>query len=353
MAELQQLIFNPDMMEINEEYLEPLAEELNIKKHRGSENGIGSQLWAKMEESPKIKSEISDKLKGYIFAGQTSVTWYVFYKAKENLVIPDEKMAVCIPLETEISNTPTFVGMTEIKEGEHLARFVVRTGFSRRVYGISSSTVPKITFVTVLISTNNDFIEIRSEPKLASKILSAIRKKFIPDDDVTIAKVENFTDTMVEKLVKELDGKLIETLSHPERLFENVDSNKAEAMVLVLEAVNNYFANSDSMALMTQLNAVGKLFKDQTIPFIALVLAGMDKISMGMMEGGDLRNQALFNAIKPYIKYLRGYISFPVVENNITKMYTIRIGLTTNSVYFNSSASEKVIEAVRNKVLSL
>jgi hypothetical protein len=76
----------------------------------------------------------------------------------------------------------------------------------------------------------------------------------------------------------------------------------------------------------------------------------MKRLGMSVKDT-DLREQPLYSILQPYLQHQGGFITYPVVESGVTNFYTIKVGLTTNTVYFISPATEKAIEKVRNKIL--
>jgi hypothetical protein len=354
MAELQDLIFETDLFSINEDELNKVAIDYEVKLQPDLDEKLGLKLWEKMSESLEKRTGISKRLKETVFAGRTSVTWFVFYKAKENFRTENISPTVTIPeLQRLKTKEPVYIGGAEIENGNYILRFIVKTGVGRRSNGVSVVFEPKVTFVSVLVSASQDFIEIRCESKLADKIIKIIRQNFI-NDQASITRVESFTNEDIQRLVDELNGSLIQASLCPEMLVAEMNSEQVEAVNEVLVAIDTYFKMPNINELRDQLDKVRQICGDTLMmPFAALVLTGMDKISMGARGEKDLQKQPLYKIFEPYIKHLGDYISFPVVENENKKMYTIRRGTGTKSIVFLSDATEKVIEIVRNKILYL
>lgn len=72
-----------------------------------------------------------------------------------------------------------------------------------------------------------------------------------------------------------------------------------------------------------------------------------------MASNGELRDQPLYKAFQPYLQHQGGFLQFPLIEDGIINHYTLKVGLTTNTIYFVTSATEKSIEYVRKKILLL
>lgn len=356
MLKLNELIFNIDLFELKKEYQELIAKDYNIGSSN-NEEVVGSEIWRLMNQSEPLKDEITNKIKEYVFAGQTAITWFIFPNAKKHFQTNNLPKTIYSPQNNEITKEPVFIGISEMEKDIYLARYIIKTGDTQQFNdfnGFNVTYTPKYSFISVLISLKDDFIEVRSEPSIANKIINNIKEKFISNSEVVITQVQNFSDELVDRMIKELDGSLFVSESHPDYLIEDFDQEKAEMTVQVLKSLNDYFTNSDSKSLVEQLETIKNSFGElSAVPFIALILAGMDKISIGTKEGKDLRNQALYSIIRPYVKYLKGIIAFPVFENGTKKMYTIRIGFRKKSIYFYSDATEKAVETVRQKVLKL
>lgn len=136
--------------------------------------------------------------------------------------------------------------------------------------------------------------------------------------------VENFADA--------LNGKLIDATSKPELLLENFTEEQAQAVVDILIALENYFEEDDIEQLQTCLQDANIKFGAHiaTVPFRALILTGMEKVGMGSLR--ELRGMPLYDCFKPFLQHQGGYITFPFTHAGIQRAYTIRVGLTTNSI---------------------
>lgn len=351
MSEIKDLIFNPDLIGIKTEYLESIAQQYDIKT-QNEDLELAVELWKKMQNSSDLKQEISDKIQDYVFAGKTSVTWFLFFNARQYFNIEAVNKVFSRPNENEITNTPCLLGLAEMKKDVYLARFLIKVKDERRVSGYDFIRIPVYDYPTAIISLKNDFIEVRAEPKTVSKVIGYIKQHLINSPDANIKQIENFTEETIAEWTQELKGNLIETHSHPERLLENMSDIQVKSVIEVLTALNEYFVSANIDYLEEKLKEVHKLFGDlSSIPFLALILVGMDRITMGTVKGEDLRKKALYKLLLPHIKHAKGYIQIPVVENGITKLYTIRIGIGTKSVFFISAATESAIEIVRKQVL--
>jgi len=59
----------------------------------------------------------------------------------------------------------------------------------------------------------------------------------------------------------------------------------------------------------------------------------------------------LYDTLRPYLQHQGGFIKFNRPVNGVEKSFTIRVGLTSDSIYFTTPATEEVIEFVRNQVI--
>lgn len=160
-----------------------------------------------------------------------------------------------------------------------------------------------------------------------------------------------FADNVGE-LADSLGGTLNETVAKPEFILENLTEDQVKAIVNILQALDSYFIESDINILDDELRQANEAFGDHllAVPFAATIISGMEKLGIGVSDG-DVRSLALYDYVRPYLQHQGGFIKFKALENGVEKEFTIRVGLTTNSIYFNTPATENVLKFVRERVI--
>ena len=216
---------------------------------------------------------------------------------------------------------------------------------------MGSRPAPKM--CTVYIDEEKGIVEVRAEPRVAKGIaetlFSIIRQRAFMEQHEVLAPfghdVENFADA--------LNGEVIDTSSKPEILLEDFTTEQAEAIVDILSALDEYFSEEDIVTLQSNLTAANEVFGDSLLetPFTAVILAGLQKVSMGSDK--ELRGQPLYDFLRPYLQHQTGFIRFPFPQDTEDEgeSYTIRVGLKANSIVFVSPATEEVINFVRQNII--
>lgn len=352
MVNSKDLMFLPDLFKLKKSYLEPIALDYGIDPTQDIAT-ISTGVWDVITCSPENRSNVFDRISSYIFAGKTSVSWYLFPNARECFNPQTFPQHVSEIDDRLITSTPTLIGMARIEEDVYLLRYVVKTGIIKQVTGFNVTTTPKSSIISVIVDLEDGFVELRTDPKTAKKTIQVLSTSL--GNDASLIHFENFTDETLERLVDELDGKLVETLSFPESEIEDISQEQVHGVIQVLESITDFFATSDTDQLTDSLSTLEVACTGidlASIPFANLILVGMNKLGMCTING-DLREQALFSLLRPHISYRRGFIEFPLSVNGITETHTIRVGLDSKSIYFNSASNDYVIKAVREKLLRL
>ena len=342
------LIFPSDLVVVKRDRLEAVGREIGIENN-GKQIDIVENICDVMKRSVAARRKVSDSLQDVVFAGRTSVVWYLCSDIRSLLDIEHYTERINEKTEQDIQ----IIGAVS-NENEALIRFLVRSGTYSKAVGLGIQSRVQEEIVTVYVSFLDNFAEVRVKPSVAKKVIALMQKQcFRNGDSGALIRFENFNDRTAGDWADQLGGSLVEAISHPEALVKDLSQEKVQTILGVLEAINSYPTDRDIKALANAVDAMSDEFGDMAdLQFTALVLAGMDKVHLGT-EGEDLRNQILYRALEPHLSHLGGFIQFPVVENGVTNRYTVRIGIDSKSVYFITPATEEAISRLRTVALKL
>jgi hypothetical protein len=327
----------------------------------GTVNDLALRIWEHIRENRVNQNNALENVKNRILAGKTAVTWYssvvegALRDAKQVIIEsspfnPFEE--VVLPQIENLTKTPVLIGAASgDTESEYYLRFIYKSGVIRDYYrDVEARPVTKL--CTVYVNEENGIVEVRSEPKVAKEIASSLfkllrQRTFMEQYEVLAPYGDD-----VEKLADALEGEVIDTSSKPEEsILEGFQTEQAEAIVDILTALDSYFSEQDIDSLRENLSKAQEIFGDNILntPFTAIILAGLQKVSMG--SDRELRGQPLYDFLRPYLQHQTGFIRFSFPENGVLQQYTIRVGLRTNSIFFVSPATENVIKYVREKII--
>lgn len=357
MLRLQDILYLSDFTRLPKSLLKDICTELNMESN-GSLHDLGEKIYNRLENN---SNTIIEMCADQIFCGKTAATWYKFDQGclgdlnslqsiiTKNLGFNPFKV-VKLPPKEELSTQPQIISGVVGQQNDCFLRFVVKNGIRRDYYGSKSEAVVQPEIITAYIDINNGIIEVRTDSKKANKVaesfVRAINQTISLNHSTLLApfgnNVENFADA--------LNGKLIDATSKPELLLENFTEEQAQAVVDILIALENYFEEDDIEQLQTCLQDANIKFGAHiaTVPFRALILTGMEKVGMGSLR--ELRGMPLYDCFKPFLQHQGGYITFPFTHAGIQRAYTIRVGLTTNSIYFSTPANEEILRFVRERL---
>ncbi|MFJ2044539.1 hypothetical protein ACIOBL_13080 [Paenibacillus taichungensis] len=350
-----------DIVSLPKEQLKFICNKLEISD-KGSADDLCVRIWETIKGQPHIQMRALENSQNYLLGGRMSVTWFTLDGELTNLknrIVQsldfDPFKTIKLPPGEQITSDPVLIaGAVGDTDGEYYLRFINRIGTARHVYGDNISYTPQTATTTVYFNEHDKFIEVRTEPKKAVKVAESLAR--LVGESINLNQVDVVAPfgNNAERIADALEGELFDSKGRPELLLENFTEDHAKAVVEILAAIDNYFANEDMIALTSSLSSIKERFGEEysAVPFTALIVNGLEKVGMGVLNR-DLRGMPLYDFLKPHLQTEGGYIQFQHNDGGVWKPYTIRIGLTTNSVQFVTSAPEGVIDYVRKKLLVL
>lgn len=348
-----------DLVNLPKETLKDICINLGLSE-KGNVDELCERIWPRIKNDKEAQLQALGDAKSRLFAGKTSITWFTLdsdLKGFKDRIIegigynPFEEIRV--PSAENLTSEPVIIsGAVGDIEGDCYLRFMYRAGKTRYVYGPELEYRPRTETITVYFNEKDKFFEVRSEPRKAekvAKVLAELASLQITLEQIKVAAPFGYN---TENIADALGGVLIDAKAKPELLLENFTEDQAKAVVEILSAIDAYFSGEDFETLREELDKTKEKFGEEylAIPFTALILNGLDKIGMGVTDR-DLRGLPLYDLFRPHLQPQGGYIRFPFTESGVTKEYTIRVGLTTNSIQFVTAATEGVFRYVRERLI--
>ncbi|MGI1659589.1 MAG: hypothetical protein ACRKFN_11470 [Desulfitobacterium sp.] len=369
MLEPINLIFPEDVSRLPSSILEECCLIAGFPLDDSSADRIYNVLSGRDESvTPEIRGQVYELVKDRIFAGRRGVTWHRLPEIEAAFDLGDvirERYGVdpferIIPRDpNNLDGTAKVIAACRFGNGRrYLLRYMVKLRVIK-IYapeGIRNQAIGAT--VSIIIDLDNRILEIRDDPRYLSRILREVSILFSGLNRAAIMplRIPELLEPFggqVESLAEQLGGRLTSTDSKPELGIENeLTAEEMTAVSNVLVAVNAFFENNDYAALKDCLDeSKAGLASFEGIPFLAILLAGLEKMGLSVKDVGDVRTQPLLNALRPHLQYQGGFINFPVNEGGVAEYHTIRVGLQTNSISFRTFASEGVIGIVRSALL--
>ena len=370
MLSFHDIIYLPDIAGLPKYVLEDAATTFDIPNDNSLNLAI--EIYERINNDMDVFNKISHFIIPYIFAGRTSVSWYPIKIINKEETILElitkeigfnpllQKNPRCITINEEnISVEPQIIGGIKLNEEgtSYLLRLIFRSESRRKLSGLSVTSESITSFVTVIINEQDEFLEVRGSDRVSRKIQQYFGK-------LLEGKIEPFErknviapfGSSIESFADSLGGKLIETISITEEIISDLTEEQAIAIGNILVAIDDYFLTGDLSKLEEVLHNSRLCFDKETedylsVPFTAIVLAGMSRL--GMASNDELREQPLYKALQPYLQHQGGFLQFPFIEGGVKSYYTLKVGLTTNTIYFVTPSTEKSIKFVREKILNI
>lgn len=357
MHTLKDVIFFHDVYNLPKQVLVETCKALNIPAE-GKVSVLAQRLWASARENTEVKEVIANICKEEILAGRTSSSWFTSstdaIKNIKNLVVDggdfDPFSTIRHPNVDSLGEEPVLIAAANGDVGgKYIFRYMFKNGDTKELLEEQVTTRPRLDYATLLVNEADGFLEVRAEHKTAIKIANSFSRLIRQEKTIGPVSVLGKYGHNTEKLADALGGRLFDMVAKPGQVLKNFSVKQAASVVKILVAVDTYFRNENFSILRKELdqarNALGDEFSTATVT--ALILNGMEKVSFGTGEI-DLRNNPLYEFLKTNLEQSGNMIRFPVPGLG---EYTIRVGIKSDNIVFQTSASEKVIDYVRSAIL--
>lgn len=355
MNTIKKIIFPQDINKIPNTVLKVICDDMEISS-TGTSGELTNRIW---EVYDRIPEGIFKRIEENAMAGSTSIAWFQLNKKEETLLGTKDKIIeelnfdpfneVRIPNEDEILSEPKVIcGATIGNDREYYLRFIHRTGTTTSYFVNTQHVGIRQEITTVYVDEGKGIIEVRANAtnakKVASSFASLINRQIAFEQIDVIAPYGR----EVEKLADALNGTLYDTVGKPESLDTEFKEEDGEFIVNVLAALDKYFSERNINELVTKLDNEELNEVLSSTPFTNLLLSGLETVGLGSIR--DLRGQPLYDYIEPYIQKQRGSILFNVVEDGLVQEYSVKIGVRSKTLKFNTPATEKAIRFVRERI---
>ncbi|MGA5671288.1 hypothetical protein ACPCKQ_04710 [Bacillus bombysepticus] len=361
MHRIRDIIVLSDIMKLPKPELVDICTDLGLD-NGGASFDLAKRIWdeIRVRQDSESLQRVEDKL----LAGKTSVTWFELenkeaLKGIKDVIIersnfnPFENIREYTP-DALTSDPILFCAAGGRTEPEYYLRYVYNSGTRRDVALNDIRIVPKPSVINVYINEDEGIIEVRADSRSASKVASSLAQ--LINRQVTLEPINILAafGNNVERFADRLEGELIDTTSTPalEDLLDDFTGDHNRSILTILNSLNEFFDQDDEEKLIRDLREAGEVFEDHflTLPFTALILCGMEKVGLRVNQG-DLRSFPLYDYLRPHLLHQGGFVKFTRPIAGVEKSFTVRVGITTNSVYFTTPSNEEVIQYVRNKML--
>lgn len=357
MHQITDIVFFSDILRLPKLTLKEISTDMMLET-TGTAYDLASRIWDSINTGDR---ELLERCRNRLLAGRTSITWFKienegalrgFKEVLENLPVnPFESINQVMP--RDVTSEPVLIAASiGNNEDEIYLRYMYNSGNKREVNGTDVQIVPKCEVTTVFINQETDLIEVRADSKNANNIASHIARMIGQQITLEQKKILAPYGNNVELIANALQGELIDATSTPEFIFEDFNEQHTKAIIDILNALNTFFDEEDETELIQNLRQSSQIFGEHllTTPFVALILNGMERVGLRVNEG-DLRGRPLYDTLRPYLQHQGGFIKLSRPVNGVEKSFTVRVGLTSDSIYFTTPATEEVIEFVRNQVI--
>jgi hypothetical protein len=351
------VVFFPDVIKLPKEILKEVCTDLRLDTS-GTSYDLAQRLWDRINNGNREGLNSSENR---LLAGKSSVTWFKIENEGALSGFKDLlQRSQSNPFETieyiqasDLTSEPILIAAAEGNNNNEIyLRYAYNSGNRRSVSGTEVNIVPKSEITTVYIDTERDIIEVRTDARNAIKIASSIAT--IIGQHITLEQTRILAPfgNNVEQIATALNGELIDATSTPEFVFEDFNQQQTAAIINILNALNDFFDDENEVDLIENLKNASETFGEHllTAPFTALILNGMERVGLRVNEG-DLRGQPLYDTLRPYLQHQGGFIKFNHPINGVEKPFTVRVGLTTDSIFFTTPATEEVIQFVREQII--
>lgn len=357
MHQITDIVFFPDILKLPKSTLKETCTDMGLDTS-GTAFDLATRVWDTINTGDR---DTLGPCRNRLLAGKTSVTWFKienegalrgFKELLEGLTrSPFEHINEVMP--SDVTSEPVLIAASlGNNDDEIYLRYMYNSGNRREVNGTSVHIVPKCEVTTVFINLQTDIIEVRTDSRSANNIASHIARLIGQQVTLEQKRILAPYGNNVELIANALRGELIDATSTPEFIFEDFNEQHTKAIIDILNALNNFFDEEDEAELVNNLRQSSQIFGEHllTTPFVALILNGMERVGLRVNEG-DLRGRPLYDTLRPYLQHQGGFIKFNHPVNGVEKSFTVRVGLTSDSIYFTTPATEEVIEFVRNQVI--
>ncbi|EOS8095372.1 hypothetical protein DSH88_RS11870 [Enterococcus hirae] len=355
-----------DLRSLPHTTIKDIAIALGKDTNGSTKNRLVESIWKEIKDNREIRNEILRDYVGELYTNKVTLSYYKAgsFKGLKNKIIEREGRKVIdgnlLVNEEAINTIPKLHSIAEdsgefFKENCFIAKYLYQDGYYNIPTTDGNQQIKRIRTLTAYIDEDNGILEVRAPKDIAKKVASSLAGYYEDNREVYNLSILGNHEGNSENLAKTLDGYLLESSGEPTLALNEVTDEQVLAIKSILNSIDSGLSESTDEIDYEKIIYEAKeiLFSEQDpVPFLALILAGLDKVSLKTFVDSLLSNP-LYSSLSPYLTNKGGYIRFEAQYKNITSPYTIKVATTSNTIYFPGNTNEIAIEKLRKAVYGL
>lgn len=355
-----------DLRSLPHATIKDIAIALGKDTNGSTKNRLVESIWKEIKDNREIRNEILRDYVGELYTNKVTLSYYKAgsFKGLKNKIIEREGRKVIdgnlLVNEEAINTIPKLHSIAEdsgefFKENCFIAKYLYQDGYYNIPTTDGNQQIKRIRTLTAYIDEDNGILEVRAPKDIAKKVASSLAGYYEDNREVYNLSILGNHEGNSENLAKTLDGYLLESSGEPTLALNEVTDEQVLAIKSILNSIDSGLSESTDEIDYEKIIYEAKeiLFSEQDpVPFLALILAGLDKVSLKTFVDSLLSNP-LYSSLSPYLTNKGGYIRFEAQYKNITSPYTIQVATTSNTIYFPGNTNEIAIDKLRKAVYGL
>lgn len=355
-----------DLRSLPHATIKDIAIALGKDTNGSTKNRLVESIWEEIKDNREIRNEILRDYVGELYTNKVTLSYYKAgsFKGLKNKIIEREGRKVIdgnlLVNEEAINTIPKLHSIAEdsgefFKENCFIAKYLYQDGYYNIPTTDGNQQIKRIRTLTAYIDEDNGILEVRAPKDIAKKVASSLAGYYEDNREVYNLSILGNHEGNSENLAKTLDGYLLESSGEPTLALNEVTDEQVLAIKSILNSIDSGLSESTDEIDYEKIIYEAKeiLFSEQDpVPFLALILAGLDKVSLKTFVDSLLSNP-LYSSLSPYLTNKGGYIRFEAQYKNITSPYTIQVATTSNTIYFPGNTNEIAIDKLRKAVYGL
>ncbi|EMF0592574.1 hypothetical protein HA908_000004 [Enterococcus faecium] len=331
-----------------------------------TKNKLVELIWEGIKEDKAIRNQMLKNYEDELYTNKVTLSYYKaasFLGLKNKIIQKEGKNVIdgTLTIDEEAINTmPKLHSIAEYQNdffGEKC--FIIRYLYQDGYYNIptpnGNQQIKKIRTLTAYVDEENGILEVRAPKSVAKKVASSLASYYEDNPEVYDFAILGNHGGNSENLAKSLEGHLLESSGEPTLSLNEVTDEQVMAIKSILTSIDTGLSESTEEIDYEKIinDAKEILFSEQEpVPFLALILAGLDKVSLKTFVD-SLLSSPLYSSLSPYLTNRGGYISFYAQYKNIKNSYTIQVATISNTIYFPGNTNEVAIGKLRKAVYGI
>lgn len=352
-----------DLQKLSLNILKKVADSLGVDSSNQTKVVLVGLIWDKVKDDKETRQNVFSEFELSLFSNKTTFTWYkaASLKGLMNLIVKDKGSQVLEGIlnvdESAITPVPQLIAVAPCPKDTFgnscfVARYLYQDGYYYVPTVNGNQKFKKIKPLTAFIDEENGIIEVRAKGPTIKKVVDNLIGFFDDSPEAYEYSVLANHDDNTENLAKALDGYLIESIGEPTLPLENLSDDQVEAIKSVLNVIDEGLCSNEIQPEYSlSINAAREVLFEtyEPVPFLALVLAGLDKVSLSTLYQ-SLISSPLYSSLSPYLTNQGGYVKFSSVFKGKEIENTIQIARRRNTIYLIGNSNELTIKKIRDTI---